>query len=155
MPDADAVILLVDDNDTDIELTQLSFERSGFAVELRVVKDGEQCIAFLRKTGVYADAPTPLLILLDLHMPRMGGLEVLKEINECPQLRMHPVVVLTTSGHEADVCEAYRHRCSGYVVKPIGFTAFAEAIRLLLTYWLTLISLPPTDTSSTGSWIRL
>jgi two-component system, chemotaxis family, response regulator Rcp1 len=151
MYDSDAVILLVEDNDTDIELTQLSFERSGFAVKLHVVRDGEQCIEFLKKSGAYVDAPTPQLILLDLHMPRMGGLEVLKEINACPQLRMQPVVVLTTSGHEVDVCEAYRQRCSGYIVKPIGFTAFAEAIRLLLSYWLTLVLLPPRDMSSTGT----
>ena len=155
MHNTDAVILLVEDNDTDIELTQLSFERSGFAVKLHVVRDGEQCIEFLKKSGAYADAPTPQLVLLDLHMPRMGGLEVLKEINTCPELRMQPVVVLTTSGHDADVCEAYRQRCSGYIVKPIGFTAFAEAIRLLLSYWLTLISLPPRDVTATGSWRRL
>jgi len=137
-----AVLLLAEDNETDIELTRLSIEQTGIPVEVHVVRDGEQCIAFLRREGTYADAPTPQLILLDLHMPRMGGLEVLDEINARSELRSHPVVVLTTSDNERDIGEAYRRRCSGYVVKPIGFSAFTAAMREVLSYWLSLVQLP-------------
>ena len=137
-----SILLLAEDNETDIELTRLSIEQAGVPVEIHVVRDGEQCMAFLQREGTYADAPTPHLILLDLHMPRMSGFEVLDEINARAELRSHPVVVLTTSDNERDINEAYRRRCSGYVVKPIGFAAFTTAMEGLLSYWLSLVQLP-------------
>ncbi len=142
MRKARAVILLAEDNDSDIELTQLSIQQSGLDVDVHVVRDGEQCIAFLRRQAPYADAPAPQLILLDLHMPRMSGMEVLDEINACPELWIYPVVVLTTSDDKTDIGEAYRRRCCGYIVKPIGFAAFASAMHGLLSYWLSLVALP-------------
>jgi CheY-like chemotaxis protein len=142
MKKPNAILLLAEDNETDIELTRLSIEQSGIQVDVHVVRDGEQCLAFLRREGAYANAPTPQLVLLDLHMPRMGGLEVLDEIIAHPELRVHPVVVLTTSDNDSDIGEAYKRRCSGYVVKPIGFAAFATVMQAVLRYWLGLVALP-------------
>ena len=137
-----AVVLLAEDNEADVELTELSIRQTGRPVDLYVVHDGEQCMAFLRKEGRFRDAPTPQLVLLDLHMPRMNGLEVLEAVHADEGLRHVPVVVLTTSDNSADVKAAYVGCCSGYVVKPMGFSAFALAIELLLSYWLSLVVLP-------------
>lgn len=136
------VVLLVEDSEADVELTELSIQQTGRAVDLRVVSDGEQCMAFLRKEGQFRDAPTPQLVLLDLHMPRMNGLEVLAAVHDDASLRHVPIVVLTTSDNRADVKAAYVGCCSGYVVKPMGFSEFARAIELLLSYWLSLVVLP-------------
>jgi CheY-like chemotaxis protein len=137
-----AVILLAEDSDADIELTQISIQQSGRSIDLHVVRDGEQCIAFLLKLGPFQDAPTPQLVLLDLHMPRMNGIEVLDAINADVALRSIPVVVLTTSSNSSDVKAAYARRCSGYIVKPMSFSEFAKAIESLLAYWLSLVVLP-------------
>jgi CheY-like chemotaxis protein len=117
-------------------------QQTGYSIDLRVVRDGEECIAFLRKTGEFHDAPTPQLLLLDLHMPRMNGLEVLEAINADKTIRAVPVVVLTTSDNTADVKAAYAWRCSGYVVKPLGYTQFVALIDSVLSYWLALVVLP-------------
>jgi CheY-like chemotaxis protein len=137
-----AVVLLVEDNDNDAELTKLGFAHSELAVELHHVVDGEQCLAFLRKSENFVNAPTPDLILLDLHMPRMNGIEVLRESESDPHLCHLPVVVLTTSDADADIWAAYRMRCNSYIVKPVGFDAFVKAIELLGRYWFGLVSMP-------------
>lgn len=137
-----AVILLVEDNEPDVELTKLSIEQTGRAIDLHVVYDGEQCLAFLRKTPPFEHAPRPHLVLLDLHMPRMNGLEALQAISADAQLRSVPVVVLTTSNNHRDVVAAYDKGCSGYVVKPMGYSQFATAIDAVLTYWLSVVVLP-------------
>jgi CheY-like chemotaxis protein len=139
---AQYVILLVEDNDNDAELTKLGFAQNNSNVDLRHVTDGEECLLFLRKAQPYAAAPTPALILLDLHMPRMSGLEVLAALQNDPQLRHIPVVVLTTSDAPSDVQAAYQLRCSSYIVKPVGFDAFASAIDMLCKYWLKFVVLP-------------
>jgi CheY-like chemotaxis protein len=137
-----AVVLLAEDNDADVELTQISIQQTGRDIDLHVVRDGEQCMGFLLKLGAFHDAPTPHLVLLDLHMPRMNGLEVLASINSRPALRSIPVVVLTTSNNSSDIREAYARSCCGYVVKPMGFLEFSRAIESLLAYWLSLVKLP-------------
>ncbi len=139
------LVLLADDNETDIELTQLSIAQSGRRVQLHVVRDGEQCMAFLKKQGSFHDAPTPRLVLLDLRMPRMSGLEVLAAINAARELRSLPVVVLSTSDSALDINAAYAHRCSGYLVKPFGFKAYAAAIESLMSYWFSLVRLPSSE----------
>jgi two-component system, chemotaxis family, response regulator Rcp1 len=141
-----AVVLLVEDNDNDVELTKIGFEQAKFAVDLHVAPDGEECLAMLRREGVYVKAPTPDIILLDLHMPRMGGLEVLDAINADSNLRHIPVIVLTTSDSDREIKEAYLRRCSGYLVKPVGFEQFAKLVRALEDYWFTLVVLPSTKT---------
>jgi two-component system response regulator len=139
-----AVILLAEDNDNDVELTKLGFRRAKFAVDLHHVSNGEECLAFLRKEGPYAAAPTPDIILLDLNMPRMDGIEVMQEINKDERLQHLVTVVMTSSKADEDVMRAYKLRCSSYLVKPINFEAFAKMIESLGDYWFTLVTLPPT-----------
>ena len=138
-----AEILLVEDNEDDAELTRIGFQRAKFSVRLHHVRDGEECMAFLRKQEKYAGAPTPDLVLLDLNMPRMDGREVLDAVARDESLRHLPVVVLTTSDADRDVLESYRLHCRSYIVKPVDFENFAKAVRSLADYWFTLVVLPP------------
>ena len=137
-----AVVLLVEDNDDDIELTKIGFEQAEFAVDLRVVSDGEQCLDYLRRQNAYATSPTPDLVLLDLHMPRMSGMEVLDAINADANLRHLPVIVLTTSSSDREIREAYQRHCSGYLIKPVGFADFVKTVQGLEDYWFSLVALP-------------
>ena len=138
-----AEVLLVEDNDNDVELTRIGFQRAKFAVNLHHVGNGEECMAFLRKEGKYADAPTPDLVLLDLNMPRMDGREVLEEVVRDERLKHLPIVVLTTSDADKDVLASYKLRCSSYIVKPVDFESFSKAVQSLTDYWFTLVVLPP------------
>lgn len=137
-----AIVLLVEDNENDIELTRIGFEQSGLSVDLEVVRDGEECLAFLRRQGSYANAAVPDLVLLDLHMPKMGGMEVLETMSSEDALRHIPVVILTTSSDEREITEAYRRNCRGYLLKPVGFTEFVRTVRALGEYWFNLVELP-------------
>jgi two-component system, chemotaxis family, response regulator Rcp1 len=138
-----AVILLVEDNNDDVELTKLAFQRAKLAVHLHHVSNGEECMAFLRKQGSYADAPTPNIILLDLNMPRMDGIEVMREISADEALEHLIIVVMTSSSADEDVLRSYKLRCNSYLVKPIKFDAFAKMIQSFGDYWFTLVTLPP------------
>lgn len=137
-----AEILLAEDNENDVLLTRLAFEQAKLAVRLHHVRDGEHCMAFLRKQGEYAAAPTPDILLLDLNMPRMDGREVLAEIAGDENLRHLPVVILTTSSAEQEILKMYKLRCSSYIIKPVDFEQFVRVIRLFSDYWLTLVVLP-------------
>ncbi len=138
-----AEILLVEDNDNDVELTRVGFERARFRVNLHHVANGEKCLAFLRKEGEFAEKPRPDLVLLDLNLPAMDGTEVLEEINRDGRFHDVPFVVLTSSKAEQDVLKSYKLRCRSYLVKPITFDGFATMIRALGDYWFTLVVLPP------------
>lgn len=138
-----AEVLLVEDNDNDVELTKLGFQRAKLAIRLHHVADGEACMRFLRKEGEFVGVPTPDLVLLDLNMPRMDGLEVLQEVGQDERLKHLPVVVLTSSKADEDVIKSYKLRCSSYLVKPINFEGFAKLIQSLNDYWFTLVVLPP------------
>lgn len=138
-----AEILLVEDNENDVELTRIGFQKAKFSVNLQCVTNGEECMAFLRKEGRYAAAPTPDLILLDLNMPRMDGLEVLEEIGKDDSLRLLRVVILTSSSADEDILKSYKLRCCSYLVKPINFDGFAKMIQSLGDYWFTLVVMPP------------
>ena len=137
-----ADILLVEDNENDAILTRQAFKQSKLAIRLHHVQDGEQCMAFLRKQGQYAAAPTPDIILLDLNMPRMDGREVLAEISGDENLRHLPVVILTTSSAEQEILKMYKLRCSSYIIKPVDFEQFGRATRVVGEYWLTVVALP-------------
>jgi two-component system response regulator len=137
-----AEILLVEDNDNDVELTRLGFERCKLLINLHRVKNGEECMAFLRKEDAYAGKPTPDLILLDLNMPRMDGREVLAEIAGDEHLRHLPIVVLTTSSADQDILAAYKLRCSSYILKPVDFPQFVRVIQSITDYWFTVVVLP-------------
>lgn len=138
-------ILLVEDNENDVVLTQEGFRQAKLVVHLHHVKDGEECMAFLRKEGEYTNVPTPDLILLDLNMPRMDGREVLAAIGEDEKLRHLPVVILTTSAEEREILNMYRLRCSSYIVKPVDFEQFLRVVRLISDYWFTVVVLPSRD----------
>jgi CheY-like chemotaxis protein len=140
-----AVILLAEDNDNDVELTKLGFQRAKFAIDLHHVPNGEECMAYLRKEGRYADAPTPDIVLLDLNMPRMGGIEVMQEVSNDERLKHLVIVVLTSSNADEDLTRSYKLRCSSYLVKPLNFVAFADMIKSFGDYWFTLVTLPPAN----------
>ncbi|WP_395059908.1 response regulator [Polaromonas sp.] len=137
-----AEILLVDDNDDDVYLTREAFGASKLRVNLQHVNNGEKCLQYLRRQGVYADARVPDLILLDLHMPVMDGFEVLAEIVKDDKLRHFPVVVLTTSYEAADIRKMYALRCSSYIAKPVDFGNFVSMIAQLADYWLAMVLVP-------------
>jgi len=135
-------ILLVEDNENDVELTRIAFDRAKVLLSMRHVEDGKQCMAFLRKQGEYVNEPTPDLILLDLNLPVMDGRAVLAEIVTDEQLRHLPVVVLTTSEAEQDILSMYNLRCSSYIVKPVDFNQFVRVVRGIGNYWFTVVALP-------------
>lgn len=137
-----AEILLVEDNEDDVFLTRAAFEASGLRVNLHHVDNGVKCLKFLRKEPPYADTPFPDLILLDMHMPIMGGHDVLNEIVKDEKLRKVPVVVLTTSSESEDIKRMYHLRCNSYITKPVSFDNFVKAITALGGYWLTVVVVP-------------
>jgi chemotaxis family two-component system response regulator Rcp1 len=137
-----AEILIAEDKEDDVELTRVGFKKSKLLLNLHHVKDGEQCLAFLRKQGEYANVPTPDLLLLDLNMPRMDGREVLAEMVADETLCSIPVVVLTTSAQDEEILKMYKLRCSSYIVKPVDFEKFLHVIRSLADYWFTIVVLP-------------
>jgi CheY-like chemotaxis protein len=135
-------VLLVEDDEGDVLMTREAFEHFKIRNTLHVVSDGEQALQFVRRTGDYADAPTPGLIMLDLNLPRRGGLEVLSDLKSDPDLRVIPVVILTTSQAEADIAASYRLHANAYITKPPSFDLFTEAIRQVDDFFLTLVELP-------------
>lgn len=137
-----AEILLVEDSEDDVFLTQEAFEAASLKVHLHHVDNGEKCLQFLRKQGAYGTAPTPDLILLDIHMPVMNGHEVLAEIVRDKSLQHLPVVVLTTSYEAEDIRKMYGLRCNSYITKPVDFDSFVKAIAQIAGYWLTVVVLP-------------
>ena len=135
-------VLLAEDNDNDVELTRQGFKRTKLLLNLHRVRNGEECLAFLRKQGEYANAPTPDLILLDLNMPKMDGREVLAEIVADENLKSLPVVVLTTSEEGEEILKLYKLRCSSYIIKPVDFEQFLRVVRSITEYWFTVVVLP-------------
>ncbi len=138
-------ILLVEDNPGDVELTLHAFKQSNLANNVHVVRDGAEALHFIWHTGPYADRPVdenPKVILLDLKLPKVDGLEVLKRIKADPDKSLIPVVVLTSSAEERDVVESYRLGVNSYILKPVDFEQFTQCVRTLGMYWL-LINLPP------------
>jgi two-component system response regulator len=137
-------ILLVEDNPLDAELTIRALKQSGFANKLHWVKDGQEALDFLTRDNAYAgrDNVLPRLILLDLKMPRLGGIELLEKIKVDERTKRIPVVVMTSSNEEADVIRSYDLGVNSYVVKPIDFPALIQVARHAGYYWLA-INRPP------------
>jgi CheY-like chemotaxis protein len=138
-------LLLVEDNPGDVRLTIEALKEGRVINTLNVVQDGEEAIAFLRRQGRYAGAVRPDLILLDLNLPRKGGLEVLAEIKEDPDLKQIPVVVLTTSQAEQDVLRTYQLHANCYIVKPVDLNQFMAVVQAIKSFWLALVMLPPRE----------
>ena len=138
-------ILLVEDSREDIELTLYALRLGNFADNILVVRDGEEALDFLFGRGSYAQRSaerTPKLVLLDLKLPKVGGLQVLKELKSDPRTRTIPVVILTSSREERDVCEAYGSAVNGYIQKPVDFEQFRTAVTTLGAYWLAVNQAP-------------
>jgi len=140
------IILLVEDNDADVELARMAFERSGIPNEIVVASNGERALDYLFATGGQADrdpTATPRVILLDINLPGISGLEVLRRVRADERTKRLPVVILTTSTEGKDVIDSYNLGCNSYVRKPVDFIEFAEAARQLGRYWLRLNEPPP------------
>ena len=138
-------ILLVEDDARDLELTLVALERSELANEVVVVRDGAQALDYLRREGEFADraAGNPAVVLLDLKLPKVDGLEVLRAVRQTPELRSLPIVMLTSSHEEGDVVRSYELGVNAYVVKPVEFKAFVSAIADLGVFWAVLNEPPP------------
>src|SRR5579859_7813926 len=135
-------VLLVEDDDGDALIISEAFEYYRIRNRLHVVTDGELALKFLRNEPPYQDAPRPGLVLLDVNLPRLGGLEVLADIKKDPELLMLPVVMLTSSQAEEDILRSYSLHANAYVSKPVDFEHFIEAIRQIDDFFLTLVRLP-------------
>ena len=132
-------ILLVEDTASDAELTMRCLKKGNFLSKLYWVKDGQEALDFLYCEGAYADREKnekPQLILLDIKMPKVDGIEVLRRIKSDAEMRVIPVVVMTSSNEQRDVIESYQLGVNGYVVKPIEFDAFAEVVARIGMYWM-------------------
>jgi len=139
-------ILLVEDNVQDIEITQRAFAKGRVRNELTVVRDGEEAIEYLYHRGKYQDpatSPRPGMILLDLNLPKVGGLEVLQQIKKDDQLKPIPVIVLTVSQREEDVVRSYDLGVNTYIQKPVEFDSFMRVVNAVHEYWILIATLPP------------
>ena len=145
-------ILLVEDNQEDMDLTLHSLRRENLANKIFIVRDGEEALDFLFSTGPYAlrgPEQMPKLILLDLKLPKVSGLEVLQRIKEDPRTQTIPVVILTSSQEESDLLNGYRLGVNSYIQKPIDFDQFQTMIRDLGYYWLVVNRCPPPESFPT------
>ena len=141
-------VLLVEDNPGDVDLTREALRNAKVPTEIHVASNGEIALAFLRREPPHDDAPRPDLILLDLNLPKLDGRETLAAIKADPELRMIPVVVLTTSDSESDIVRAYELSASAYVTKPVDLDRFLEIIRAIEDFWLCAVHFPPKPPSS-------
>jgi CheY-like chemotaxis protein len=138
-------ILLAEDNDRDAEMTLRALRKNNLGNSVHRVKDGAEALDFLFRTGEYADREPdslPRLILLDLKMPKLDGIEVLKRIKSEERMRSLPVVIMTSSNEERDVVESYRLGVNSYIVKPIDFPKFIEVVASIGLYWVVVNRMP-------------
>jgi len=139
------IILMADDDEDDVRLTQDAMKEARLTNDFRVVPDGQALMDYLKHEGTYTDvisAPRPSLILLDLNMPKKDGRQALKEIKSDPTLKNIPVVILTTSDAPMDINQAYEIGANSYLVKPVTFTGLVELMTRLNKFWLELVELP-------------
>lgn len=142
---ANKTILLVEDSEDDIALTLRAFEKQKLVNKIFVVRDGAEALEYLFCRGAHQDRPAadmPQVILLDIKLPKIGGLEVLKQIRENDATRLLPVVILTSSQEEKDMIQGYSLGANSYVRKPVDFVQFMDAVRQLGLYWLLLNEVP-------------
>ena len=138
-------ILLVEDNPGDVRLAQEAFSYPNSPIKLHIARDGEAAMAFLRKEGGHLDAPRPHVILLDLKLPKIGGLEVLAQIKSDKHLKAIPTIILSTSDLESDIRSAYENYANCYFMKPAKWDAFDSIVKHVNDVWLSLAKLPNTE----------
>jgi len=138
-------ILIVDDSPKDVELVIAALAEKNLANEVDVAEDGEEALDYLYKRGKFIDRENsnPTVILLDIKMPKMNGIEVLKHIRSVPEFKMIPVIMVTSSHEERDLVESYKLGANSYVVKPVDIVQFIDAIKTLGQYWVVINQLPP------------
>ncbi len=134
-------ILLVEDNAGDIVLTLEALKEANVLNTVQVLKDGEAALQYIRKEGMYKNTETPGLILLDINLPKVNGMEVLKEIKKDVDLMTIPVVVLTTSDSEIDILEAYQHHANCFITKPVDYQKFMDAVHTIKNFWIDIVKL--------------
>ena len=135
-------VLLVEDSPGDVRLTQEAFRDANPSIRLHVATDGVEAMTFLRREGIYANAPRPDLILLDLNLPKMDGREVLAHIKEDHTLKTIPTVILTTSDAEADIVKSYQLQANCYLSKPVQLDVFESLVGSINDFWLNKVKLP-------------
>ena len=135
-------LLLVEDNPGDVLFTKEALEDTSVPVNLSVAVDGEQALAFLHRRGNYREAPRPDLVLLDLNLPKVSGMDVLAEMKSDVCLRSIPVVIFTTSTAEEDIARTYDLHANSYITKPLEFSGYAVALQAIERFWLTTATLP-------------
>lgn len=136
-------ILMAEDSPSDAELAREAFKNGKLLNDLTIVKDGEECIAYLTKQGQYSNALRPDVLLLDLNMPKKSGLEVLEEIKKDEELKTIPVIILTTSESEHDILKSYQLQASTYITKPVDFENFLEIAKQIKEFYFHVVTLPP------------
>jgi CheY-like chemotaxis protein len=151
-PNSSRSILLAEDSPEDVELTLRVLQKNNIANQVVVAQDGAEALDYLYREGEFAgrEGGNPAVILLDLKMPKVDGLEVLSRIKSDEKLKTIPVVILTSSREECDIVEGYRLGVNGYVVKPVHFSEFMEAVKHLGLYWL-LVNQPPPDSTASNA----
>lgn len=135
-------VLLIEDDEDDVRLTREALKDSKVIVSMEVAVDGEEALRRLRRQGSFADAARPDLILLDLNLPRVSGREVIKELKQDPELKLIPVVVLTTSEADSDIVKCYDLGANCYITKPVNFEQFRRIVKAIDEFWLAIVKLP-------------
>lgn len=135
-------ILLIEDSNGDIVLITQALKKAHVTNGVTVLKDGDSALKYLRKEGIYRDVVTPDLILLDINLPKVDGLEVLAAIKTDNILMAIPVVMLTTSESEKDIINSYNNHANCYIVKPVDYKKFIEVVQLIKEFWITIVKLP-------------
>jgi CheY-like chemotaxis protein len=136
-------ILMVEDSPADSNVIEILLKRERFPFRIHLVKDGEEAIGFLRRLGGYESAPTPALILLDLNLPKLDGISVLRELKSDPELKGIPVIVITSSVRDEDVRASYEMSAACYLKKPRDLAGYREMLSLLRKFWFEQVQLPP------------
>jgi len=147
--------LLVEDNEGDVLLTREAFKELTIVTRLSVVNSGSEALQFLKKEEQFAGVDTPQLILLDINMPGLNGIEVLDYIKKDPQLRQIPVVMLTTSASVADIKSCYEKSANCFITKPLEYDKFVKVIKSIEAFWFTVAHLPPVQHATFGNVVLL
>ena len=138
-------ILLAEDDENDVRITLRAIDKGELETSVSVVRDGQEALDFLRRVDPYGGAHRPDLVLLDMNLPKLNGMEVLRAAKGDPELRVIPILMLTTSQRQEDVATAYALGANAFITKPIRFARFVEVIRELATYWSEVARVPPVE----------